>query len=59
MDLCRINGWGEFGLGWEDCQQALTDEFLCILVGCVLETDVCYWIFKTQSTWFKVKKIPL
>ena len=24
----------EFGLGWQDCQQAVTDEFLCIVAGC-------------------------
>ena len=50
---------GNFGLGREDCQQAVTDEFLCIVAGCVLGTDVCHWMFKTKSTWFKVKKIPL
>ena len=50
---------GNYGLGREDCQQAVTDEFLCIVTGCVLGTDVCHWMFKTNSTWFKVKKIPL
>ena len=44
--------------GKSDCQQAVTDEFLCIVAGCVLGTDVCHWMFKTTSTWFKVKKIP-
>ena len=47
-----------FGLSREDCQQAMTDEFLCIVAGCVLGTDVCHLMFKTKSTWFKVKKIP-
>ena len=50
---------GNFGLGQEDCQQAVTDDFLCIVAGCALQTDVCHWMFKTKSTWFKVKKIPL
>ena len=29
-------GWNleEFGLGWQDCQQAVTGEFLCIVAGC-------------------------
>ena len=40
---------GNFGLGREDCQQAETDEFLCIVAGCVLGTDVCHWIFKTNN----------
>ena len=26
---------GEVGLEWQDCQQAVTDEFLCIVTGCV------------------------
>ena len=26
----------EFGLEWQDCQQTVTDEFLCIVTGCVL-----------------------
>ena len=25
----------EFRLGWQDCQQAVTYEFLCIMSGCV------------------------
>ena len=25
----------EVGLGWQDCQQAVTDEFLCTMAGCV------------------------
>ena len=50
---------GNFDLCREDCQQAVTDEFLCMVVGCVLGTDVCHWMFKTKSAWCKVKKIPL
>ena len=47
------------GLGLEDCQHAVIDEFLCMVAGCALGTDVCHWIFKQKSTWFKVNKIPL
>ena len=46
-------------LGREGCQHAVTDEFLCMVAGCALGTDVCHWMFKTKSTWFKVNKIPL
>ena len=45
---------GKFGLGWEDCQQAVKDEILCIVAGSVLGTNACHWMFKTKSTWFKV-----
>ena len=41
---------GNFGLGLEDCQQAVIDECLCILFGCVLGTVVCHWMFKAKST---------
>ena len=41
---------GNFGMGREDCQQAVTDEFMCIVAGCCLGTDVCHWMFKTKST---------
>ena len=40
---------GNFGLGREDCQQAVTDEFLCMVAGCVLGTDVCHWMFNTYT----------
>ena len=46
------------GLGWEDCQHAEIDEFLCMVTGCALETDVCHCIFNKKLTWFKVNKIP-
>ena len=46
-------------LGREDCQHAVIDEFLCIVAGCTLGTDVCHWMFKQESTWFKVNKIAL
>ena len=49
----------DLGLGWEDCQHAMTDESPGTVAGCALETDVCHWMFKTKSTWFKVNKIPL
>ena len=31
--VCVFNE--EFGLGWQDCQHAVTDEILCIVAGCV------------------------
>ena len=46
-------------LGREDCQHAVIDEFLGMVYGGALETDVCYWMFKQKLTWFKVNKIPL
>ena len=46
------------GFGREDCQHAVIDEFLCMAAGCALGTDVCHWMFKQKSTWFKVNKIP-
>ena len=59
LDMSSLALKGNFGLGREDCQQAVTYEFLYIVAGCVLGTDVSHWMFKTKSTWFKVKKIPL
>ena len=47
---------GNFGLVREDCQQAVTDEFLCIVADCLLETNVLD--VETKSTWCKVRKIP-
>ena len=47
------------GSRWEDCQHTVVDEFLCMVAGCALGTDVCHWMFITKSTWFKVNKIPL
>ena len=46
-------------LGQEDCQHAVIGEFLCMVTGCALGTDVCHWMFHKKSTWFKVNKIPL
>ena len=37
----NLNLKGNFGLGREGGQQAVTDKFLCIVTGCVLGTDVC------------------
>ena len=34
-------------------------EFLCMVAGCDLGTDVWHWMFKQKSSWFKVNKIPL
>ena len=35
------------------------DEFLCMLAGCALGTDVCHWMFEKRSTWFKVSKMAI
>ena len=29
------------GLAGPECQHVVTDEFLCMVFGCALETDVC------------------
>ena len=47
------------GLGREECQHAVIDEFLCMVAGWALGTDVCHWMFKQKSIWFKVDKMPL
>ena len=47
---------GNLGLGWPDCQHAVIDEFLCMVAGYALVTDVCHWMFKQKSTWFKVNE---
>ena len=47
------------GLDREDCQHGVIDEFLCMVAGCALGTDVCHWMFLKKSTCFKVNKIPL
>ena len=36
------------GLAGPDCQHVVIDEFLCMVSGCALETDVCQWMFKTK-----------
>ena len=33
---------GHLGLPWEDYQHAVVDEFLCMVAGCDLGTDVCH-----------------
>ena len=38
----------DLGLAGEDCQHAVTNESLCTMTGCALETDVCHWMFKTK-----------
>ena len=35
-------------LAGPDCQHGVIDEFLCMVSGCALETDVCHWMFKTK-----------
>ena len=47
-----------FGLGREDCQQAVTDEFLCIVAGCALGTDVCHWMFETSQHGSRSRSFP-
>ena len=37
------------GLGREYCQHAVIDEFLCMVTGCALGTDVCHWMFNKKS----------
>ena len=51
--------WCHVGLGWEDCQHAVIDEFLCMVAGCALGTDARHWMLNNKSTQFKVNKIPL
>ena len=46
------------GLGQEDCQHSVIDEFLYMVAGCALGTDVFHCMFKQKSTCFKVNKIP-
>ena len=36
------------GLAGPDCQHVVTDEFLFMVFGCALETDVCHLMFKTK-----------
>ena len=50
MVQCQQDGRlkANFGLGQEDCQYAVIDEFLCMVTGCALETDVCHWLFKKR-----------
>ena len=45
------------GLGREDCQHAVIDEFLCMVTGCALETDLCHWMFFKVNMVY-VSKIP-
>ena len=33
------------GLGRENCQHAVIDEFLCLVSGCALGTDISHWMF--------------
>ena len=41
---------GHLGLPWEDDQHAVIDEFLRMVAGCALGTDVYHWIFRKRST---------
>ena len=52
---------GHRGLAGPDCQHIVIDEFLCMVSGCALETDVACvtGCLKQKLTWFKVKQIPL
>ena len=46
------------GLDREDCQPDVTDEFLCMVVGCALGTDVCHWMFKTSQHGSRSTRFP-
>ena len=50
---------GHFGLPWEDYQHVVVNEFMCMVAGCALRTDVYHWMFGNRSTWFKVNKMAL
>ena len=50
---------GHLCLSWKDYPHAVTDEFLYLVAGCGLMTDVCHLMFKKRSTWFKVKSVSL
>ena len=50
---------GHLGLPWEDYQHALIEEFLCMVAGFALKTDVCYYMFLKRSAWFKVNMMTL
>ena len=36
------------GLAGPERQHVVTDEFLCMVSGCALQTDVCHCMFKTK-----------
>ena len=39
----------DLGLGQEDCQPAVIDEIVCIMVaGCAMGTDGRHWMFEKQ-----------
>ena len=40
-------------LAGPDCQHIVIDEFLWMVSGCALETDVCHWMFKTKANMFQ------
>ena len=54
MILLKAN----LGLGWEDCQQAVIDEFLFMVAGCALETNVCHWMLKKSQHGSMSTKFP-
>ena len=43
LDVFKKSTWFKvnknLGLGQEDCQHAVIDEFLCMVAGCALGTD--------------------
>ena len=47
-----VNHWISQHMTW-----AQNNAFPCMLAGCALGIDVCYWMFKKGSTWFKVNKM--
>ena len=54
IPLLKVN----LGLGREDCQRALIDEFLCMVTGCALGTDVCHWILTKSQHGSRSTRFP-
>ena len=44
-EQCNLMLKEVLGLPWEGYQQAVIDEFLCIVAGCAFGTGVCHWTF--------------
>ena len=40
-------------------QLSLAEAYIKTLALALTQSARCLWMFKTKSTWFKVKKIPL
>ena len=46
------------GLGREDCQQAVIDEFLCMVAGCALGTDYAIGCLKESQHGSRSTRFP-